>query len=417
MTVIIAGGGIAGQTLALSCHQAGIAAQVFEASEAIAPLGVGINLQPHAVRELFDLGLAETLDEIGVRTSAVAYFAKTGRSVWQEPRGQGAGYNWPQYSIHRGHLQMMLADRVRERLGTPALETGMRLVDFDQDGDGVVARFADSSGNVHDVHGDMLIGCDGIHSRVRSTFFPDEGPPLWGGAILWRGTTWAEPFLDGATMAMAGHEWQKFVTYPISQPDPRTGRALINFIAELKFDPSRPWRREDYNRRADLDDFLPAFAGWRFDWLDVPALIESAEAIFEYPMVDRDPLPWWTRGRVTLAGDAAHAMYPIGSNGASQAIVDSRVLVASLMRSESAEAALVAYEEARRETVNRIVLANRGNGPDQILQIVEERCGGQFDHIDDVLGESERATIAADYKKLAGFDIDALNAAPPTIAV
>ncbi|TCD13724.1 flavin-dependent oxidoreductase [Oricola cellulosilytica] len=415
MTILIAGAGIAGLTLALSCHQVGLSCRLFEQVDAIRPLGVGINLQPHAVRELFELGLEEELDAIGVRTREVAYFSSTGRPIWSEPRGRFAGYDWPQFSVHRGQLQMMLVDAVRERLGPNAIETGMKLTGFADHAGGVTAAFRDASGYGVAVEGDILVGADGIHSTVRERLHPDEGPPVWGGAILWRGTAWAELFLSGATMAMAGHERQKFVTYPISRPDSETGRALINFIAELKTDPSRGWRREDYNRTADLEEFLPQFEHWRFDWLDVPALIRSAERIYEYPMIDRDPLDAWTKGHVTLTGDAAHPMYPIGSNGASQAILDARVMVRELLVHGPHRDALTAYENDRRPATTGIVLANRGNGPDAVMQIVEERCGGVFDHIDDVLTPEERATIATDYKKLAGFDVDGLNARPPIV--
>ncbi|WP_421856865.1 flavin-dependent oxidoreductase [Oricola sp.] len=417
MTILIAGGGIAGLTLALSCHQAGIACRVFEQSDSIRPLGVGINLQPHAVRELFELGLELELEAIGVRTREVAYFAKTGKPIWSEPRGQLAGYNWPQYSVHRGQMQLMLLDAVRRRLGQKIVETGMELTGFEDHASRVVARFRDASGHHVEVEGDMLIAADGIHSAARRKLFPDEGSPVWGGAILWRGTAWVEPFLSGATMAMAGHEDQKFVTYPISRPDPQSGRQLTNFIAELKTDPSAGWRREDYNRKANLADFMPQFEDWRFDWLDIPALIRSAEAIFEYPMIDRDPLDWWTKGHVTLIGDAAHPMYPIGSNGASQAIVDARVLVRELLAHGIHRDALIAYEAERRPATAAIVEANRGNGPDIVMQIVEERCGGKFDDIEDVLPADERARIAADYKQLAGFDIEGLNTRGPLVAV
>lgn len=415
MTVLIAGGGIAGLTLALSCHQAGIACRVFEQMDALKPLGVGINLQPHAVRELFELGLEPELEAIGVKTREVAYFSKTGRAIWAEPRGRHAGYNWPQYSVHRGALQMMLFDAVRERLGQDAVVTGARVTGFREGPNTVQASIAANGGVDADCQGTVLIGCDGIHSQLRHAFHPHEGPPVWGGSILWRGTALAKPFLSGATMAMAGHEAQKFVTYPIIRPDPESGMQLINFIAELKTDPSKGWRREDYNRTANLDDFLPVFEDWRFDWLDIPALILSAEQIFEYPMIDRNPLPRWTQGRVTLLGDAAHPMYPIGSNGASQAIIDARVLVREFMDKGVGPEALDAYECERREATSTIVLANRANGPDQVIQMVEERCGGVFDNIDDIITREERVAIAAGYKKLAGFDIEALNARAPIL--
>jgi 2-polyprenyl-6-methoxyphenol hydroxylase-like FAD-dependent oxidoreductase len=415
MTVIIAGAGIAGLTMALSLHQVGIACRVYEHVARLSPLGVGINVQPHAVRELFDLGLEAELERLGVRTREVAYFSKKGGPIWSEPRGMHAGYRWPQYSIHRGHLQMMLLEAVNARLGPDAVVTGAAIAGFAQSSDGVEISLSHADGKTETVRADILLASDGIHSAVRRQLVPQEGPPRWGGAVLWRGTTVAKPYLTGATMAMAGHEWQKFVTYPISKPDPETGEALINWIAELKYEPGSGWNREDWTRQGDFADFMPAFEDWRFDWLDCPALMKKGGFCFEYPMVDRDPLDRWTHGRVTLLGDAAHAMYPIGSNGASQAIVDARVLARALADHGTNGEALEAYEEIRRPPTSRIVLANRGNGPDQVMQVVEERCGGVFDDISEVLSREELEQTAAGYKKLAGFDIETLNASQSII--
>ncbi len=412
MQVIIAGAGIAGLSLALSLHQAGIAVRVFEQVPSIRPLGVGINVQPHAVRELFELGLADRLEDIGVRTREVAYFSKKGGLIWSEPRGMYAGYNWPQFSVHRGKLQMMLHDAVRERLGDDAVVGGTSVTGFRQDRAGVEVRLRGADGVERSERADFLIAADGIHSAIRKQLFPNEGPPRWGGAVLWRGTTVARPYLTGATMAMAGHEWQKFVTYPISRPDPVTGEALINWIGELKYEPGAGWNREDWNRKGDFADFLPAFEDWRFDWLDCPALMRAGGECFEYPMVDRDPLERWTHGRVTLIGDAAHPMYPIGSNGASQAIMDARVLARAFIDHGMTGDALDAYEAERRPATTRIVEANRGNGPDHVMQVVEERCGGVFADIGDVLSREELEQTAAGYKKIAGFDVDTLNSRP-----
>jgi 2-polyprenyl-6-methoxyphenol hydroxylase-like FAD-dependent oxidoreductase len=411
MTVLIAGAGIGGLTLALSCHQVGIAFQIFEQAEKIEPLGVGINLQPHAVRELFELGLEAELDALGVRTTNVTYFSKLGGEIWNEPRGKHAGYRWPQYSVHRGKLQTMLHDALVKRAGKDIVETGCALTAFDQSDTSVTIKLKSRSGkNINDVRGDILVGCDGIHSAVRHQLFPQEGPPVWGGAILWRGTTTARPFLDGATMAMAGHEFQKFVTYPVSTTDRQTGKALINWIAELKFTPDKVWNKEDWNRVGVLEDFLPAFKNWKFDWLDIPDLIANNNAVYEFPMVDRNPREQWTFNRVTLLGDAAHAMYPIGSNGATQGIVDARILVRELLAKGLGNAALASYEQQRRPITSKIVLANRSNGPDQILEIVEQKCAGKFDDIHQVISRKELQDQASNYKHLTGFDVTRLNA-------
>lgn len=415
MTVLIAGAGIAGLTLALTCHQLGIPARVFERSKSIKPLGVGINLQPNCVRELFELGLADELDKIGLRTSEVAYFSKHGKQIWAEPRGLLAGNSWPQYSIHRGQLQLLLYKTVLERLGPDAVLSDAALVSHTSHSKNVSANFQSADGQEFSITGDVLIGADGIHSALRSAFYPEEGPPKWGGAVLWRGTSLAKPFLDGASMAMIGHEHQKFVTYPIGAPDPKTGNALINWIAELKFDPNADWRKEDWNRAGNLDDFLPEFEAWNFDWLNVPEMITSAEEILEYPMVDRNPLPRWTFDRATLIGDAAHAMYPIGSNGASQAIIDARMLGLKLKQSELNPQALKDYESERLEKTNAIVLANRGNGPDQIMEIVEQRSKGEPIEPDRIISQTELQEHAARYKSLVGLSISELNAQPSII--
>jgi len=416
VTVLIAGAGIGGLTLALSLHQAGVPVRVFETSSELKPLGVGINLLPHAVRELDELGLLGELDKLGVRTAELAYYSKHGQLIWSEPRGTAAGYRWPQISLHRGRLQMMLLDAVRARLGEDSVSTGWHLEDWRDSTSGIAAHFVDrkTGGERGEVTGRLLIGADGIHSSLRRNLFPEEGPPIWNGAILWRGTARAKPYLTGRSMIMAGHEMQKFVCYPIS-PLGSDGKATINFIAERKFPANHRWRREDWNRPGNPADFLPQFEDWHFDWLDVPALIRAADAIFEYPMVDRNPLPYWSRGRTTLLGDAAHAMYPIGSNGASQAILDARVLTREILARGAGPEALETYEAERRPATAKIVLANRENGPEQVMQRVEELAPGGFSRIEEVLTPSELEETASSYKKLAGFDKDALNLRPSIV--
>lgn len=418
MTVLIIGGGIAGLTTALSLHQIGVDCRVFESVATIEPLGVGINTLPHAVRELTELGLLDRLAATGIPTAELAYFSRRGQPIWREPRGREAGYNWPQFSIHRGELQMLLLEAARERLGSDRILTGHHLARWEETAGGVRAWFTDrrTGADLGPAEGSLLIAADGIHSTVRASLYPNEGPPIWNGAILWRGVTRAKPFLTGRSMIMAGHEFQKFVAYPISRAAFDQGEAVINWIAERKFRPDQAWRREDWNRAGQLDDFLPQFESWRFDWLDVPAVIRGAERCFEYPMVDRDPLDRWTFGRVTLLGDAAHAMYPIGSNGASQGILDARVLAREILRQGPTTAALEAYEADRRPATARIVLANRGNGPEQVMQLVEQRAPDGYARIEDVLTPAELEGTAAAYKQVAGFDKDALNARPPIVA-
>ncbi|MEO3431398.1 flavin-dependent oxidoreductase [Pelagibius sp. CAU 1746] len=416
MTVLVAGAGIGGLTLALSLHQAGVPVKVFETSAQLRPLGVGINLLPHAVRELDELGLLPGLDRLGLRTAELAYYSKRGQLIWSEPRGEAAGYRWPQISIHRGQLQMMLFEAAKQRIGAENIVAGRHLDDWQQSDKGIAAGFIDKKTGARcgTAEGSLLIGADGIHSSLRRRLYPGEGAPIWNGAILWRGTARAKPYLTGRSMIMAGHEFQKFVCYPLSGPD-TGGKALINFIAERKFTADHGWRREDWNRPGNPADFLPQFEDWVFDWLDVPALIRAADAIYEYPMVDRDPLPHWTEGRATLLGDAAHAMYPIGSNGASQAILDARVLTREILIQGETPAALASYEAERRPATAKIVLANRQNGPEQVMQRVEELAPDGFRRIEEVLSPKELEDTAATYKKLAGFDKDALNGRPSIV--
>lgn len=408
-TAIIAGGGIGGLVSALQLHRAGVDVKVFESVSEIRALGVGINLLPHAVRVLTELGLEEKLEETGLPTRELIYANKFGSRIWQEDRGKHAGYKWSQYSIHRGRLQMLLLDAVKERLGEEAVRTGHHLGSFEETADGVTAKFVDKkTGNPLGEHSaDVLIAADGIHSVVRRHFYPDEGLPKYGKRILWRAVTEGEPYLSGRSMIMAGHQNQKFVAYPIGPEEEARGRSLINWIAELWVD-DMP-EPADWNKAIDREKFASAFAGWDFGWLDVPELIEGAEAVYEFPMVDRDPLPQWSFGRVTLLGDAAHPMYPIGSNGASQAILDSEALRIAIEQQADAESVLKAYETERLGPTSQIVRTNRQNGPEVVMQMAEERAPEGFEHIEDVIPREELEAVANRYKQIAGFDKASLN--------
>ncbi len=416
LPVLIAGGGIGGMAAALTLHQLGIPCLVLEAVEKLLPLGVGINLQPNAVRELYDLGFdATALDAIGVQAREWALVGRNGNDVYAEPRGLLAGYRWPQYSVHRGELQMLLYRTAVERLGPASVRLGHRVVGYENLENSVRAIVETSDGATTSVDGRLLVAADGLHSAVRAQMYPDQPPIHWGGAIMWRGTSPGIPVRSGASFVGLGSLDHRFVFYPISSPDPETGLATINWLAEITVDTAAGWGRGDWNRRVGLDKFAHHFADWRYDWLDVPAVIAAADTIFEYPMVDRDPVPSWVDDRVALLGDAAHVMYPVGSNGASQAIVDARVLGACFVERGVTPAALSAYDEQLCGPVSELVLRNRGAGPFAILGLVEERSGGVFDHIDDVIPPSERDEFMARYKQAAGFAIDSLNAAPPTI--
>jgi len=385
---------------------------VFESVPAIRPLGVGLNLLPHAIRELTLLGLDQKVAAISIPTAELSYHNKFGQLIWREPRGLNAGYRWPQYSVHRGRLQMLVLEEAQRRLGQDRIRAGSHLDSFDQDDQGVTARFIDRASGlpVGEVRGDILIGADGIHSVVRRNFYPQEGTPPFSGRMLWRAVTEGPPFLTGRSMIMAGHVDQKFVAYPICPDAAARGRSLINWVAELRVGGAEAPIPRDWNRRADKADFAPAFKGWRFDWLDVPALIEGAETVYEFPMVDRDPVPRWSHGRVTLLGDAAHPMYPVGSNGASQGILDAAALAEALATEPDAVAALRGYEAARLETTARLVRTNRQHGPEVIMQLAEERAPGGFKDVAAVFAPGELEGISNRYKVVAGFDRDRLNA-------
>src|SRR5258706_7136349 len=373
--ILIAGGGIGGLTTALSLLRAGFPVRVFESVDRIQALGVGINLLPHAVRELDALGLAGDLSANGITPGTLAYFTKRGEPIWDEPRGIAAGYLWPQISIHRGLLHTALHAAAANEIGADRIHTGCNLDRFVETPDGIEATFIErrSGAVTASAAGSLLIACDGIHSVARRHFYPDEGVPKWNGSLLWRGLADGPPVFDGRTMIWAGHTRQKFVLYPVL--DLPSGHQQLNFIAELRTDSTELVEREDWNKPGELADFLPQFEDWVFPWLDVPSLITSAPGTFLFPMVDRDPVDRWSFGRVTLLGDAAHPMYPIGSNGASQAILDARTLTGCLLSyAEDVERALQRYDEVRRPATSGIVLANRGLGPELPMQLVEERA-------------------------------------------
>ena len=415
--VVIAGGGIGGLATALTLHQIGVPCIVFEAVREMRPLGVGINLQPNAVRELYDLGITERdLDRVGLPAKEWALVGLNGNDIYSESRGLLAGYNWPQYAVHRGYFHMLLHEKVVERVGPKAVRLGSRVIGYRKHADGTVSALVEEAdGSTSEVSGTLLIGADGIHSAVRAQMHPAQPPIHWGGAVMWRGTTWAKPIRTGSSFVGLGTHRQRMVFYPISHPDPQTGLAIINWIAEVTMDNAEGWKQRGWFRQVSVDDFLHHFANWTWDWLDVPALIRQANTVFENPMIDRDPVSTWQDGPVALLGDAAHAMYPTGSNGGSQAIVDARVLGAAIVEHGVTQEALAAYDNKLCGPISQLILRNRGAGPFGLLNTVDERCGGTFDNIDDVIPPEERAEFMAGYKAAAGFAIEKLNAAPRTI--
>ncbi|MGP6087972.1 flavin-dependent oxidoreductase [Antarctobacter jejuensis] len=413
--ILIAGGGIGGLVTALTLHQIGLPCTVYEGVRALKPLGVGINIQPNAVRELFDLGIGpEVLDQVGLPAREWALVGLNGAEIHAEPRGLEAGYNWPQYAMHRGRFHMALYDAVIQRLGLDAVRTGCRATGFTQTEGGVTLHLDGPEGAFTET-ADLLIGAEGIHSPIRAQMYPDQPPIHWGGALMWRGTTRARPVRTGSSFIGLGTHRHRMVIYPISHPDP-DGLAEINWIAERTLDENEDWSETGWFREVPIDSFAHHFDQFRYDWLDVPALIRGADRVFENPMIDRDPIPSWVQGRVALLGDAAHAMYPTGSNGASQAVIDARTLGACLLQHGTTPQALAAYDDRLCGPVSKLVLRNRGAGPFGLLNIVDERCGGVFDKIDDVIPAKERAAFLADYKAAAGFAMEAVNTAPPIIS-
>jgi 5-methylphenazine-1-carboxylate 1-monooxygenase len=417
--VLVAGGGIAGLSVALTMHQIGVPCVVLESVRHLEPLGVGINLQPNAVRELYELAIGpDQLGAIGLETREFVLVGLNGKEVYAEPRGLHAGYNWPQYSVHRGGLQMLLYRTVLDRLGSGAVRTGMAVTGYipDDDGGGVRALVETPEGQRVEIEGSLLIGADGLHSAVRAQMHRGQPPIQWGGAIMWRGVTPGVPIRTGASFVGLGTHRHRVVFYPIARPDPVTGLAPINWIAEITVDNSGGWTTGDWNRRVDVASFIHHFEDWNYDWLDVPAMLRGADAVFEYPMIDRDPVPTWVDRRVALLGDAAHVMYPTGSNGASQAVIDARVLGASILQHGVTPAALQAYDERLCAEVSAVVLRNRGAGPFGLLNLLDERCGGVFDDIDAVIPAAERDAFMSRYKAAAGFAMETLNGSPPIIA-
>jgi 5-methylphenazine-1-carboxylate 1-monooxygenase len=411
MDVVVVGGGIGGLALALMLHARGIPCQVYEASRRIRELGVGINVLPHAIAELEQLGLLPRLDAVAVRTRELIYANRFGQEIWREPRGVDAGYQVPQFSIHRGRLQGVLHEAVLDRLGRKAVHAGHVFTSFKEEEGAVKARLRTlPKGARLTVTGDVLIGCDGIHSAVRRQLYPGEAGLKWNGVLMWRGATSAKGFLDGRTMIVGGGFNNKLVLYPIAPPE-KGGKQLINWVVTYRMgDGSNPPpRREDWNRKGTLAELMPHVKRFETPHVDLVKLVKAAPAFYEYPMADRDPLPRWTHGRVTLLGDAAHPMYPVGSNGASQAILDARCLADLLVASEHPRVALAAYEADRLPKTAEIVRNNRKGGPEGVIDEVERLAPDGFDDIDAVLSHTEREAIVKGYAQLAGFAKEQVN--------
>jgi 2-polyprenyl-6-methoxyphenol hydroxylase-like FAD-dependent oxidoreductase len=406
MRVAIVGGGIAGLAFALNLHQRGIDCEVFEAVPEIKELGVGITLLPHATRELSALGLQEELRAVSIETRESRFYNRFGQLLYKEPRGMHAGYPYPELGIHRGRLHLTLYEAALAAIGKDKIHTNRRCVGVEQDGEGVTLRFLETltKAPAESAHADIAVACDGIHSAVRKQFYPDE-QVVFNGINTWRGVTRSEPIIDGRTYIRIGStRTAKMVIYPIIDNVDGDGRQLINWVAEVH---SNSNDRNDWNKPGKLEDFYPRFEQWNFDWLDATALIRNAERIFEYPMVDKDPVNRWTFGRVTLAGDAAHPMYPRGSNGAAQALIDVRTLADLLVRSNDPIEAFHSYEQQRLGRTAEIVRTNRATPPDFINEKVEVLTGDQpFKNLEDFISQDELRAFSENYKRVAGFRLE-----------
>jgi 2-polyprenyl-6-methoxyphenol hydroxylase-like FAD-dependent oxidoreductase len=411
--IAIVGGGICGLALALNLHRRGIQCSVFERVAEIKPLGVGITLLPHAMRELTALGLGDEMLAAGIENRESCFFNRFGQLIYKEPRGKFAGYEVPEVGIHRGRLHLILAKAVRDRLGDDAIRTNHECADVVQDEHGVTVSFNETSTGrqLGDIRADVVIACDGINSAIRKRYYPDE-KLAFAGINSWRGVTRRKPILGGRTyMRIGSIRTGKIVIYPIVDNIDGDGNQLINWMADIHRD---SFTLNDWNRPGNLADFLPVYANWNFDWLDVAQMIRESEQILEYPMVDKDPIETWTFDRITLAGDAAHPMYPRGSNGAAQSLIDARTLADALQSHPDARAALKAYEAARVTAAANVVRTNRQFPPDFINTRVEELVGDRpFQNLDDYITQDELRSLSENYKRVAGFTLTDVASARP----
>jgi len=402
LNIAIVGGGIAGLSFALGLHHRGIDCDVFESVSEVKEIGVGITLLPHGMRELAELGLQDALEAAGIENLESVFYTQHGQYVYKEARGRHAGYALPEIGIHRGKLHRILFEAAVNRLGSDKVHTGMRCSGFVQNSDGVQLDFLNTHTNtIVSLEAQIAVACDGVNSVIRKQMHPDDAL-CFAGINTWRGVTVHPPILTGKSYLRIGTvEVGKMVIYPIIDNVDGKGNQLVNWVAELQ-KPNAVMN--DWNRPGDPAVCAEIFKNWTFDFLNVPELILKADKVFEYPMVDKNALPFWTQGRVTLMGDAAHPMYPRGSNGSAQALIDARTLADQLSQHADPKEALKSYEALRLAPTAKVVETNRNVPPDFIIMKAEELSGGKpFRHIDDLISQDELRQISDNYKSVAGF--------------
>jgi salicylate hydroxylase len=337
--IAIIGGGIGGLSAALSLLSAGLDVHVYEQARELSEVGAGVQVSPNASRILHGLGLAEELAATGVRP--LAWHQRRwddGRTLLRAPLGDAvdAAFGFPHYQMHRADLLAALA----RALPAERLHLGHRLEGFEDRGDGVEARFA--GGQRIEVA--ALIGADGIHSRVRRALFGPERPRFTG-CVAYRGLVDAGRLRD-LDLEVSAQVWMgpgaHFVHYFVS------GRRLVNFVAVLE---RESWTRESWTERGDVGEAVAAFAGWH---PQVRGILGGVDEVYVWALFDRAPLPRWSRGRVTLLGDACHAMLPFMAQGAAQAIEDGATLAACLSHHRDVPVALDDYERLRAPRAARM---------------------------------------------------------------
>lgn len=398
--IAIIGAGPGGLVTALRLHQQGIRPTIYESVLELKPLGVGVDIKTVGTKELDELGLLDEFRAISVDAEDSIFYNHFGQEIYAEKCGTHMGYLHEQRFVHRGILQMLLFRTVLDRLGEDAVVLGARAVKYDQDSDGVTLGLEHRDGRTEQVRHEAVIAADGIRSAVRRQMHPNLAEPEFSGITMWRGTTLREPIRGGHTILHLGDpRISTMIVYPIAENFEGSGLDLINWVVETNGEETV----EDWNQVADPEQIIPAFDSLELPFLDVQQLIRDAREVYLFPLIRHFPLDTWVDGRVVLLGDAAHAMYPRGGNGITQAMLDARVLSEKLVTLDDPAEAFAAYDSARREIVNRIADNMRGEGYEVIRRMVAERTDGKpFVDIEDVLPLAEADQIFSRYHALVG---------------